>query len=362
MTLPKAVLATVAVLTLIATATADVIWVGSGGGRGVRQDVDVQGVERGELVYLLNGNRASTPLDRVKQIRMDDKPALSEAEESFAGGNWAGAAEQYRALYERDREPWVRRRSAQRLVESAAAAGRFADAAVGYVALVRLDPAAASGREPALTDTVSDADARVALEAVARELAGTQLAPPQEQSLVAFRLALANHVGDADAAREALATLDRLVGDAPPTTDAERETRAQVLLGRAQLALDGGDPQGARRIIEENPKAFTTPRRQSQALLLSARAAEAGAGDNRGGLLDAALAYMKVVALFKSNDDADPNAVPDALLAAARLHERLGLDEDARALYEDLANRHADTVAGQQAAKRLEQLAGTSAE
>ena len=356
MTLLKAIGAMIVLLALAATAAGDVIWVGSGAGRGVRQEVDVQGVERGELVYLLNGNRASTPLSRVKQLDLDDQPRLTAAEASFASGSWAIAAEQYRQLYEQDRTDWIRRRAAGRLVEAAAAAGRFADAAIGYVALVRLDPAAAVGTEPLLTEAVAQNDARVALEAVTSELTAGSLQPEQERSLVAFRLALANHLGDADAARLALGRLAILLGDGPPQNDAERESRAQIALGQARLSLDGGDAAAAMADINDNAAVFTTTLRRSQALLLLARATEAAAGEDRGKLLDAAYAYMRVVAHFKNANDADPNAVPDALLAAARLHERLGLDEDAVALYEDLARRHADSVAGQEAAKRLESL------
>ena len=107
-----AVAAWLAVLACAAGAWADVFWVGSGAGRGFRQEVDVIGVERGDLVYLVNGNRGTTPLARIQQIELEGETGLNTAEQAFSAGDWAKASAGYLTAARRHPKEWVRRRAA----------------------------------------------------------------------------------------------------------------------------------------------------------------------------------------------------------------------------------------------------------
>lgn len=353
-----------AVVTLFAasTALADVLWVGGGTGRGLRQEVDIQGVEGNELVYLINGNRASTPMERVQQIEFADEPRLTAAEVAFATGDWASAATAYREVAEANSTEWIRQRSAQRLVEAAGLAGLFDESVIGYVSLVRLDVFAALGREPPVPSTATADQLRGAERRVEEALAAAA-EDEQRKALLTFLLQLNTRRGDDGASQRTIARLTDLMGDAVPTTERDRKLFAQVLLGRATLAMAEGKPAEARSLIEDNESLFTEPERQAEALLLLGRAAEAEAGSNRTRLLNAALEYMNVVAQFKTAafaNQADSH-VADALLAAGGIHERLGLDEDAASLYEDLVARYATSTASDEAQRRLDALKNPTA-
>ena len=119
----------------------------------------------------------------------------------------------------------------------------------------------------------------------------------------------------------------------PDSAQLDPELYAQVLIGRAKLAVSRGRLDEAVRHVEEGRKIFTRPRAQSDALMVLARVEEQRAADDRGRLMDAALAYMKVVAFFKREEEA-PN-VAEALLRAGQIHERLGLPQAAVGLYRD---------------------------
>ena len=353
-----AALATVALLSLAAVAAADVIWTGTGAGRGLAQEVDVQGAEGDALVYLINGNRATKPLAEVKQIQLDDDAELTAAEAAYAAGEWGRAADGYEALVRPGQPDWIRRRAAGRLATSAGRAGSFQQAAAGYVALVGIDPAAAADNVPEVS-AQSAPDALAAARAeVEQALAGGSLNEDQRQALLTFQLRLANAAGDAEAAGRIVQQLGTAMGGTAPNDEAGRRLFAQIQLGKAQLALDGGDPETAAAAINDHGGVFEQPEAQQRALMLLARVEEAqadAAGGGQDALLDAALAYMKVVALF--GDDPRAGEVPEALLRVGLIHERLGLADDAAAVYRDLVQNHAQSAAAVEAQRRLEAVA-----
>ena len=351
-------LAAALVLAFVPAAWGDTIWTGSGAGRGLEQEVDVQGAEdlpEGEvLVYLVNGNRATTPMARVRRIELDADGPFSKAEEAFAGGDWTAAADLYgRAADRGSSAEWIKRRSVRRLVESAAAAGLFDRAVEGFVRLVSLDPTSADAARPRLGAAVTEEQLAQADQAVAAALQGRGLDDAGRKRLLAFRLEVANARGDDAAAAATIKQLGNLLGEpAGDVPEAERPLYAQVLLGRANLALQQGEAERAASLITGNGSLFTQPADQAAAMLALARAAEATA-QGRDGQLDAALAYMKVVALFGDGRDV-PAEVPTALLAAARLHEVLGLGEDARTLYREVVDRHGDSPQAVEAQGKLD--------
>ena len=337
------------VLACAGSVWADVIWVGTGAGAGFRQEVDVQGIEDDQLVFLINGNRGTTALGRVRQIELSGEPGFNQAEVAFAAGDWERAAAEYLPVARLHAKEWVRRRSAERLIDAAQRAGRFDQAVTGYVHLSQVAPAAAIGREPVLPEQV---EARQ-LELSANELdraVQEGVSPAQARPLLALLLNVHNRRGDEKAAGEVVERLSRVMGGDPAGHDPA--LFAQVLIGRANLALSRGESEQAIQLINSQRELFQEPRQQSDALMILAKAAELQARDDRARLMDAAVAYMRVVSHFKRAEGA-PN-VPEALLKVAQLHEKLGLAEPAADIYRDLVATYPDSSAAAEAQKRLE--------
>lgn len=334
------------------TTLADVIWVGGGRSKGLKQEVDVLGVEKGELVYLLYGNRVTAPLERVQQIQITDEPNFTEAETQFAAGNWEKAADAYEKVIGRNKKQWLRRRAAERLVAAADAAGQFDKAVAGYVNLTLMDPVAAVGREPRLRDGIAEDSLRRAAAAISDTVGSAREA--QRKSLLSFLLQIQNRIGDEDAAGETIEKLMAILGDdraALEASNRDRQLYAQVMLDRAKLAMNQGDTTAVRQIIDENAGLFREPRQQSDALMLRADLARRAADGSRAQLFDAALAYMKVVTYFKA-EPGSPN-VAAALLAVAEIHREAGEEETADQLLAEIARLYPDSEAGKLARERL---------
>ena len=327
----------------VPAARADVIW--TGGGAGIRQEVNLVDANNGVLTYLLNGNRTSTPLADVRQIQIDGEKAFNDAEAAYAAGDYKKAAADYLPVVRRRADDWVRLRAARRLLDAANRAGSLPGAAAGYVQLARLDPAAAVGNEPALAGA-----APVDLEVASREVESAlsaRLAPAQEKTLLVYLLNLQNARGDEAAAGKTVDRLGRLVGGDP---NEDPRLLAQIFLARAKLALKNNQPADAAAFVNDHAALFADPRQQSEALMVLAQAAEKRAGDDEGKLLDTAFAYMKVVAYFKAVPDA-PN-VADALLRVADIHARLGKTEAAAKLYAQVVEQYPASPAADAARRK----------
>ena len=341
------------VLSCAAAALGDVIWVGAGTGRGFRQEVDIVEIDGDELVYLLNGNRATTPLARIQQMEITGEPAFNQAEQAFVAGDWTRAADNYMTYARRHSKPWVRRRAAERLIEAAMRNGRFDHAVTGYVQLSLVVPQAAAGSEPAIGETTDPVQMGRAANEL-KQVLDEGVSPAQARPLLALLLAIQNHRGDTQGAAEAVERLGRVLG--PDSAKLDPELYAQVLIGRANLALSRGRLDEAVGYIEEGRKIFVRPRTQSDALMVLARVEEQRVGEDRAGLMDAALAYMTVVAHFKREEES-PN-VAEALLRAGQIHEKLGLTEPAAGLYRDLVANYSRSPFAAEARKRLSSLEG----
>lgn len=344
-----------ALLVLAPAAMGDVIWAGTGEGRGLRQEVDIIGVEGDDLAFYINGNRGTAPLERIQQIEIEGQTAFNEAEQAYSAGDWEKAVDGYTQTARRNPADWVRQRSAVRLIRAAQLAGRFDAAVVGFVQLTLLDPSSAVGEEPDPRNAPGPVEIAAAVREVEAATSG-RLDARQEKLLLTFLLNLQTASGNDAAAGVTVQRLGALLGDDPGD---EPEVFAQVVLGRARLALSKRDPLSALGLIHANSALFTEPRQQSQALMLLARAAEMQARDDRERLLDAALAYMRVVAHFGKSATADD--VPEALLKVAQIHEQLGERDAAIRLYRDLVSTWGDTPHAAEGRNRLDSLAEEAA-
>ena len=233
--------------------------------------------------------------------------------------------------------------------------GLLDEAVSGYVQLTLLDPPAAVGRELPVEEAGEEQLAR-AVGQLQQALENRSLRPDQRKPLLTLLLALQTRRGDQEAAARVVEQLAPIVGENP---DEDPKLYTQVMLGRATLSLSRNEPDEAVRLINANQQVFTDAQQQSEALMILARAAEQRAGEDRGGLLDASLAYMKVVAHFRRAEGA-PN-VPEALLRVGAIHERLGLSTAAAGLYQEIVTTYPQSPVAAEAQRRLEAVQPPSA-
>jgi TolA-binding protein len=136
------------------------------------------------------------------------------------------------------------------------------------------------------------------------------------------------------------------------SVEAQR-ARGDVAIGAAREAMSSRRYGQVVTAIQSNSAAFTEPRQQADALYLLAQAKEAMATDDPG-LKDAAIAYMRVAANFKSAPDA-PH-VADSLLNTAKIEEKLNQPKSALALYGQIAAEYKGTAAGKAAEESAQRL------
>ena len=349
----KTAAAFVVVLGLAASAVADTIWIGTlGVGQPLETPADVIGIERGELIYRLYGNRTSKPLERIVRIAVDGQDEFNRAEEAFFVGEWADAAGAYDKVVRRASEDWVRRRAAERLVMAAASAGQFDRATEGYVTLADLDATAAVGREPEIAGDVPAEQLRAAAAAVRKAV--DAVGAEQKKTLLAFLLQIQNKLGDVEAAGRTVEQLGELLGDAVPADagEADRRLFAETTLGRARLAMSRGEYGAARQIVDGGGDLFVDPQQQSDALMLLADVQAATGDGSRAAAFDAALAYMKIVAHFK-RVPGSPN-VAEALVRVAELHRDAGEPEAAERVLRQVVEEYPTTAAAERARGLLE--------
>jgi TolA-binding protein len=361
-------LSLVAVATASPSARADSIWVntagGGGGGGGNAKNalelprVRISDIREGKIFFdAATGRESSRELAQVVRLDVEDDPSLTAAEQSLATSQWDAATDGYRKVLTSSPKPWAKYWAAQRLIEAAGKAKRFDEAAAGYIALVRFDPARAAPFKPALPDERSTY-LTTALNDVAAALADGKLAPPQREGLLSFQLDLQRAKKDSKGAAE---TTEKLlqVGAASGGDNgaAAASALAKLKLDQAAAALAAKRFDQAIADVRSMAASLTDPRDQSQALYLLAEAQSgmAAARNDTTAWQDAALAYMRVVAHFKDSPAATP-LVTKSLLKAAQIAEKLNDKESARLLYDQLAVAYPDDPAAAEAKSALARL------
>jgi len=339
-------------------APADTLWIRSGdtGGGVPRENVKVQKVEKEQIFYLANGNPAQTPLANVVRMRLDDEPALSAAEDAYFAGKFDQAADTYTKALRASNKPWVRDRSAVRLIESANKTGRFDTALVGYVYLVTRDAGLAMQNKPALPEAGSNFLA-LGIKELDKALGEKNVTNEQKQALLTLKLDLQRVSGDAAGTEATVAELGKT---APSSGDASKgvgnNSQATIQISIAQLAVDQKNYAKARDTIEQNLESFTDPKMQADALFVLAEARYGALGDkyDKPELQDCALAYMRVVAFFQ-NQAGTPH-VPESLYKTGEILERLSEPREALRVFEDLAARYPNSSVGPKATSAVTRL------
>ena len=198
-------------------ATADTVFLQSGSGKPVAlEGVKVNAVDGQNLTFTTAAGVANTkPLDHVPQIRLDDEPAFTAAEDAFAKSDWAGAADNYRKAIAATAKDWVKDRASLRLVEAADKSGNYGDAVAGFIELIKTKPALATQHKPTIPkDQPAQLDPAIAL--VKQESADPKLGVDQKTVLLNYLLELYGAKGDTASAQAVIQQLGKVMPPPPP--------------------------------------------------------------------------------------------------------------------------------------------------
>ena len=342
-------------------ASADTVWLQSGSGKPVALDgVKVQGVQDQNLTFTTaSGNSTNKPLDHIPQIKLDDEPAFSAAEEAFAKADWAAAADGYRKAAAATSRDWVKDRASMRLVEAADKSGNFNDAVAGFIGLMKTKPALASEHKPTVPKNHPEQlDPAIAL--VKQESLDPKLSNDQKTVLLNYLLEMYSAKGDAASAQAIIQQLGKVTPSDANTPEARR-IQADSKLAQAREALSQKQFAQAIQTIQGGGNLFTDPAQQADALFLLAEAKSGAARpDDPDQLKDAALAYMRVVALYKDTEG-KPH-VADALFNTAGIEEKLKNPKEAIAIYNQVATEFKSSPLASAAQQNAARLSAASAQ
>mgnify|MGYP005848395981 FL=1 len=337
-----ALLALVATLALAAAALADSIILS---GNLELPNVRIKDLRGDVLIYDAGGRETSRSIDRIVRIKLADDPAFTAAEEQFASGNWAKAAEGYQRSIRTSARPWVKKWAGVRLLEAANKSGRFDGAVDAFIAMAATDPASAAH----IKLTMPAASSPLLPDAIAK--VNQALARPtsveHRKVLLGLKMQLGMARQDQKVADEALADLEKIAPNDPLVKHAAvlrkwAEIRASAKAGEHKKVLD---------LIEAMAPEISEPEQLTEAMMLIADS-HAALAANRQEWMDSALAYMRVSADFPNTP-----AAGDALLKTAAIHEKHLADATgAAALYRQVAQEFKGQPAGQAAARELERI------
>jgi tetratricopeptide (TPR) repeat protein len=308
-----------------AAARADEITTGSGASF---RDVHIQAIDSGMLRFVDSYGRTRTqPLDDAPRITFDRWAAFNEAEALRRAGRDKAAAEAYAALLKN-----VSTASASpvchhadqlvraRLIQSLDAYGQFDEAVAQFIALTRQWGQAAGAFTPRNLPNRYSQLRRPAIEALHQAI---------------------EQIGDVAATAPLRALLDELEQTPEQRSRslaAQKAARtAELRLRRVGQNIEAGDVEPTLPMIDHALR--TEPFGElAPWLYWQGRAIEALAKTDAD-VLDAAVAYMRVVVFFPNDEH-----VPECLVHTAAIHKRLGLTRQAERLLRE-AMRKSDDAA-----------------
>jgi tetratricopeptide (TPR) repeat protein len=341
-------------------AGADTVYLQSGSGKPVAlEGVKVQSVQDKSVTFTTAAGVTNTKsLDHIPEIHLDDEPAFTAAEAAFAKGEFPAAADGYRKAISATSKDWVKDRSSMRLVEAADKSGNFGDAVAGFIELMKTKPALASEHKPSIPKNQPAAlDPAIAL--VKQESTDPKLTADQKTVLLNYLLELYGAKGDSASAQAIIQQLGKVM-PADANSAGGRHIQADSKLAEANQLLQQHQYPQAVQTLEGSSALFTDPNQQAEALYVIAQS-KAGAArpDDPDQLKDAALAFMRVVAVCKDMEG-KPH-VADALYYTAGIEEKLKNSKEAIALYNQVASEFKASPLAPTAEQNAARLSAASA-
>lgn len=315
------------------------------------QNVTIKEVKGDSLVYEISGRVSEKPVDRITRVIATNETPLNAAETDFAAQKWNQAVDGYQRAIRTSTKQWVKDWAALRLVSAASQSGRFDAAAAAYILTLLKNPTGPTSR-PAMPEAKSTfLDSAVA--DVNTTLSDPKLTIDQKRALIGFLIDLQQARQDTAGEDAAFAQLARLPGS-DANDPGVRRMQARRKLQSAQRALDAKSYAQAMSEIDSNRIMFVETSQQADALYIIAQARLGQAGSDANNLKDAALAFMRVVALAK-DEPGSPHVV-DSLQKTAGILEQINDRESAVKLYQQIAAQYPDQPAAAAARSSIQRL------
>ena len=340
------------------SALADAVWIQSGTGNPIALgDVKVIGVQDEALVFTApSGKQTTKPLTQVPQIKLDDEPTFSAAEEAYRARDFKAAVDNYQKALETSTKDWLKDRSALRLVQAANAAGNFPAAVHGFILLVQSKPALATDNKPAVPANNPAIDRAIA--ELKQALQNAKIAGDRKTVLNNYLVELYTAKGDTAGAAGQMAKADPAAANAAANAESQK-VAADAKLTEARQAYAQRQYAKAAQVLNAGGGTFTDARQRADALYLLAQSTAAAAAPNDPAQQkDAAIAYMRVVGAC----DAMPGKphVAESLMAVGGIMEKLKSDKEAVAIYNQVVAEFPGTPAGTQAKQNADRLAAAA--
>jgi tetratricopeptide (TPR) repeat protein len=306
-----------------------------------RPDATIQSLDGDSLTFQINDRVSQIPISKISRIVVDSDPPLTAAEEAYSVSNWDEAVDDYQKAIRTTAKEWVKQWSAMRLIDAANKTGRFDAAASAYLITLLHDPATAAKIKPVMPDSKS-AFLDSAVSDVNDSLKDQTLSVDQRRALLGFLIE--------NAAYEQIAHLPGADANDPDI----RRHLANQHLANAAADVQAKKFQQAIEEIDSNRSLFGEAAEQAEALYILAQAHYGLAGSDPNALKDAALAYMRVVALAK-DQPAAPH-VAESLLKTAEIMQRLGEPATAAKIDQQVLSQFPNDPAAPQARENLNRL------
>ncbi|HZK82179.1 MAG TPA: hypothetical protein VFC46_13950 [Humisphaera sp.] len=361
----KAIVIAGSVLVPVASAVADSIFFKTGGAAASEfetKGITVSTIENNDGVESIkflteNGTPRYKPIDTIVKIVIDNEPAFTQAESDFAAGKLAAAGENYRKAVATTSKAWIKHRAEVRLLGISSRTGDFVGAVSGYVDLVRKDPTTGADHRPAIAGAKPE-QLTAAITAVNKGIADAKTA--SKQVLYPYLAELLTKKGDLTGASAAMEALNKLGAPAPTAGGTDnvasaaiaKQATADIALNEAAKAFADKKYSDCIAKIMTAKASFIDPDKQARAMYLIADA-KAATATTPEALSEAALAYMRVVANFKSQPTAP---VADALYKTAAIEEKLGKPAEAILIYRQVSSEFKDSKAATDAAAAITRI------
>lgn len=322
----------------------------------VYSGVQVESVDSGKIIFRTQtGHDVVKDLSSVVDINLDDEPSFNQAQADYAANRLDKAVDEYDQTIQKTDKAWLKTICIPKMTDAADRAGRFDKAAEGYTMLVLGDEKSAAQHRPAVPQFGSPyLDA--AANTVSSALDGANITPAQQTTLLAFLLEIQRARRDTTAIDAVASRLTGSPATGGATSDLAAAALADAKISEAKNAVAQQRYDDAVKLINGSRQYFVDTPHQSDALFLLAEAREgqAQAADNPNAWKDAAIAYLRVVADFKSNPGA-PH-VADALLHTAGILQRLNQIDKAIAMYQSILDSYPKAAAADAARTQLDRL------
>jgi TolA-binding protein len=256
----------------------------------------------------------------------------------------AGSIDGYLKAVQASSRDWVRKRSALRLIIAGKQVPDFGAAVAGFAYLAAMDSDAAQQVKPAIAPDAQKPILEAAVRRVQDAESVSGITPDQQRMLVNYRIELLTAAHDTDGAAAALKDLDKISGGSgggaagvtsPADAAAISRARAEQTINEARVSLAQKDYTRAQAAISGGSSDLTDPLQQDEALFILAECKAGTAGAEPKALMDAGIAYMRVVANFKKVANA-PH-IAESLMKTAAIEEKLGKQDEALRIYNAVA-------------------------